>query len=118
MPQFDGQSAKRISNAVRGWERRLKGRQQTRARWHGKQNQRIFTCVLTADLNSGSSATATLLIGETKATSSDTITVYDLPTFITSGYKIASGVKLRVFKDPDTLNKYCLLVPAACEVAQ
>lgn len=33
MPQFDKQSAERISNTVRGWERRLRGRKQNRGRW-------------------------------------------------------------------------------------
>ena len=36
MPQFDDQSAKRISRATRGWERRQRGRPPKRPRWHGR----------------------------------------------------------------------------------
>lgn len=82
---------------------------------------RIYTCELSADLLPGSNATARLLIGTNKGTYGATITVYDTPSSITAGKKIASGTKCRVFKDHDmTLadDEYVLLIPFACEVAQ
>lgn len=36
MPQFDEQSVRRIARTVREHERRLRSREQKRARWHGK----------------------------------------------------------------------------------
>ena len=36
MPNFDAKSMQRISKAVRDVERRLRGRRQKRARWHGR----------------------------------------------------------------------------------
>ena len=83
--------------------------------------QVIFTCQLTAHLNSGSNATATLLTGTAKTTNGGTITVYDTPASITAGYKIANTTKCRVFKDTDmdlAADEYVLLVPFACETAQ
>lgn len=82
---------------------------------------RIYTCELTADLNSGSSATAKLLTGVDKTTDGGEITVYDTPAFITSGKKLATGTLLRVFKDHDMVlaaDEYVLLTPKACEVDQ
>jgi len=82
---------------------------------------RIYTCELTTALNAGSSATATMLIGLSKATSGDTITVYDTPAFITAGKKLPIGTKLRVFKDHDMdlgANEYVVLTSSACEVDQ
>ena len=77
----------------------------------------IVPCSLTGDLNSGSSANATLLIGTARTTSGSTVVVHDVPAFITAGKKIASGVKLRIYYD-SVISKYVLLTPAACEVAQ
>ena len=37
MPQFDDQSAKRISKTVRAHERAVRNTSPTRARWHGKK---------------------------------------------------------------------------------
>ena len=81
--------------------------------------QVIFTCVLTADLLPGATATATLLTGTAKTTNGGAITVKDIPAAITTGKKIANGTKCRVFKDLDmalAADEYAFLLPFACEV--
>jgi hypothetical protein len=82
---------------------------------------KIYTCSLTADLLPGSSASATLLTGTSKTTNGGSITVYDTPSSITAGKKIASGVKCRIFKDHDMIlseDEYVFLLPFSCEVDQ
>lgn len=52
MPQFDDKSARRISKAVRGWERRQQGRQSQRGRWHfhgGSGASGDYWCMLMED---------------------------------------------------------------------
>lgn len=50
MAQFDDQSIRRISETVRGWERRLRNRPTQRARWQGGGNKRTVAFELAEDL--------------------------------------------------------------------
>jgi hypothetical protein len=77
----------------------------------------VVPATLGADLDSGSSATATLLTGTSRATSGDSITVYDTPTAISASKKIASGVGVRTYYDP-VVGEYVLAVPFDCEEDQ
>jgi len=82
---------------------------------------KIYTCTLTANLLPGSYAAATLLVGAAKDETGDVISVKDIPTSITTGKMIASGVICRVWKDHDVdldADEYVLLTIAGCEVAQ
>jgi len=72
---------------------------------------------LDGDLDSGGSATMSVWEGSPLADSGRNITVYDSSTLplITAGYKIASGVAIKVSYYN---GKFYLDVPGACEVAQ
>jgi len=77
----------------------------------------IVPATLTANLLPGSNATATLLLGANRDETGDTITIYDVPTSITSGKQIASGVGVRTYFD-GVVGEYVLLTPFACETDQ
>lgn len=78
--------------------------------------EEVVPATLTADLLSGSSAEATFLVGADRDQTGATFVVYDLPAFISSGYKIENGVKIRVQFD-SVAGKWVMREPAACEVA-
>ena len=76
----------------------------------------ILPATLGANLTSGNSANATLLVGASRSSNGDTVVVYDLPTFITAGKQIVSGTKIRTYYD-SVAEKFVLLTSAACESA-
>jgi len=87
-------------------------------RWESDvRGEELIPATLTGNLNSGSSAAATLLIGSARATSGASVTVYDLPAFVTAGYKLASGVKIRIKWD-GLAQKWVLITTSRCEVTQ
>jgi hypothetical protein len=78
---------------------------------------KVVPCILTEDLNSGSFATANLLIGSSRSTAGDEVIVYDIPTFITADMRLISGTKLRILWD-SLISKWVLLTTSNCEVDQ
>ncbi|MFA5376322.1 MAG: hypothetical protein WC455_11310 [Dehalococcoidia bacterium] len=89
--------------------------------WLALSGLQIFTCELTENLLPGDSASAILLIGPAKNENGEIITVFDIPTSITTGKMIANGVTCRIIKDPDVslaADEYVFLLPFACETNQ
>ena len=89
--------------------------------WLALSGLQSFTCELTEDLLPGDSASAILLIGPAKNENGGIITVFDIPTSITTGKMIANGVTCRIFKDPDVdlaEDEYVFLLPFMCETDQ